>query len=92
MAMNLDKSTMDSYKQLLEINRRVKRSRIKSKIYLCIMVFMIVAGLIVNMAGFMLLEPSVINFLFITVLQLIAFISAFSYYELYLLEKGGKQS
>ena len=90
--MNLDKSTMDSYKQLLEINRRAKRSRIRRKIYLCVMVFMIVAGLIVNMAGFMLLPPSVINFLFITVLQAIAFISAFSYYELYLWEKGGKQS
>lgn len=92
MAINLKKSDISDYKQLLEIRKRSKRSRIKRRIYLSVMVFMICAGLTINYVGFMVLEPSVINFIAITALQAIAFISSFSYYELYLMEKGGRQS
>ena len=90
--INLKKSDISDYKHLLEIRKKSKRSRIKRRIYLSVMVFMICAGLTINYVGFMVLAPSVVNFIAITALQCIAFISSFSYYELYLMEKGGRQS
>lgn len=93
MAINLSKnSNISDYQQLIEIRKKSRKSRFRRKLYISTMIFMICVGFAINVAGFVLLEPSVVNFLFITLGQTAVFIGAFCYYELYLIEKGGRQS
>lgn len=62
----------------------------KTKFFIYMTAFMIVATTIVMVLGFLILPATRSNFILITVLNLIGYSGALCYYDLYLREKGGK--
>ena len=87
MAINLSKnSNVSDYQKLVELNKASRRARRHRKFMLFMTIFMFVAGMAIIFLGFALLAPTKTNFALITLLQFMAFGSAFCYYECYLLE------
>jgi len=87
MALNLSKnSDVNDYQKLVELNKRSRRARRHRRFLLAMMILMIIMGFAVLFIGFAVLPVSKLNFALITLLQMMAFGSAFCYYECYLLE------
>lgn len=91
MAINLKKSTISDYQQLVEINKRFKRDRKRRKFLLFMTFFMIFITTVMMFCGFATIPVSRMNFIFLTGMTLLGYLTAFFCYDTYLEEKGGKR-
>jgi NADH:ubiquinone oxidoreductase subunit 3 (subunit A) len=91
MQLDLNKSRDNSYQQLVEISKRSKRDRKRRRFLLFMTFFMIFITTVMTIAGFAVIPVSRGNFVFLTGMTLMGYLTAFLCYDSYLEEKGGKR-
>lgn len=85
------KLTNDDYQQLVEISKRRKAERKRMRFLLFMTFFMIFITTVMMLAGFASIPVTRGNFVFLTGMTLMGYLTAFLCYDTYLEEKGGKR-